>query len=169
MEDVAKEAGVAKGTVYLAFDSKEALFAAVVADVCEEIERRVAEAVEGVADPLARVRARLDAKYVFLHDLVSASPHAAELLETSDQVAARAVRDLDDRFRRELASDLTVAQEAKLIDLDAAKLESSAAASLLMRAARSCSLADEGREPPSTSTMRKRLFQATDLLLRGLK
>src|SRR5215510_9648928 len=62
IEDVANEAGLAKGTIYLYFASKEELFAALAAQLCEEalagVERALAE-----SGPLARrLAGALDAK-----------------------------------------------------------------------------------------------------------
>jgi AcrR family transcriptional regulator len=59
LEDVAQRAGVAKGTVYLYFDSKEALFKAVVRSglvrAIEEAENTLTDAEESSAELLRRV------------------------------------------------------------------------------------------------------------------
>src|SRR5882724_327139 len=55
VEDIAKEAGMAKGTVYLYFKSKEEIFAAVLARDLESLTDRTIEgmsAVESFADRL---------------------------------------------------------------------------------------------------------------------
>jgi TetR/AcrR family fatty acid metabolism transcriptional regulator len=55
MEDIAKEAGIAKGTVYLYFSSKEEVFTAVLARDLEQLTRQIIEgmsAAEIFADRL---------------------------------------------------------------------------------------------------------------------
>ncbi len=55
MVDIAKAAGVAKSLAYWYFESKEALFLAVVADVREQLRAAENEAVAGIDQPLARI------------------------------------------------------------------------------------------------------------------
>jgi AcrR family transcriptional regulator len=63
VDQIAKDAGVAKGTVYYNFPSKQALFEALLAQGMDELEQRLAKASEGLA-PLpaiiALVRAQLE-------------------------------------------------------------------------------------------------------------
>jgi AcrR family transcriptional regulator len=54
--DITEKAGIAKGTLYLYFRSKEELFLAVIRDAAERLRHSVAEALHGVEDPLERVR-----------------------------------------------------------------------------------------------------------------
>lgn len=54
--DITEKAGIAKGTLYLYFRSKEELFLAVIRDAAERLRNSVAEALHGVEDPLERVR-----------------------------------------------------------------------------------------------------------------
>jgi AcrR family transcriptional regulator len=66
MEDIARRAGVAKGTIYLQFDDKEALFEAIVR---QEISPLIG-AVAADREPGETVRAFLDRTILpFLHDL----------------------------------------------------------------------------------------------------
>ncbi len=162
IEDVAKAADVAKGTVYLAFESKDALFRAVCEDVCRELLSRADKAADGIADPQQRMVARLEAKYLWLHGWVSSSPHASELLSSKDSVAADVLRKMDKRFAASLADDLKLA-------FPFAKAESAAeAARLLMRTARACGLADEGDGLPSERVVRERMRLAFEAVLMGL-
>ncbi|HYG66302.1 MAG TPA: helix-turn-helix domain-containing protein, partial [Anaeromyxobacteraceae bacterium] len=62
IEDVAKRAGVGKGTVYLHFESKEALFAAAVRRVWGQAVAEVEAAVERARTPEAKVRAFLEVR-----------------------------------------------------------------------------------------------------------
>lgn len=166
MDDVAREAGVAKGTLYLAFDSKDALFRGVCADLCDEILAR-GDAAAAAAEPgLPRVRARLVAKYVWLHGWLNESPHADELLASKDQVAADLVQSMDLRFVERLAGDVAAAAEADGISL--APWTAEGAARALMRIARSASLADEGAPLPTQAVVEERLGALLALAVRGL-
>lgn len=55
--NITSEAGIAKGTFYLYFDSKEDLFLEVIRDAVLRLRRAVAEAVGQVDDPMEKVRA----------------------------------------------------------------------------------------------------------------
>ncbi|HSP79065.1 MAG TPA: TetR/AcrR family transcriptional regulator [Myxococcaceae bacterium] len=59
IEDIAREAGIAKGAVYLEFQGKEALLEAVVAKLVEEVGRRFAAEVLPVESPRERLRTSL--------------------------------------------------------------------------------------------------------------
>lgn len=82
IDDVAREAGIAKGTVYLYFDSKDALFDAVAERICSE---RVALA-EGLLESPASITEQLvgilDIHVGMMYRLVAESPHLAELTES---------------------------------------------------------------------------------------
>jgi AcrR family transcriptional regulator len=49
LDDVAREAGVAKGTLYLYFDSKDAIFAAIAEHLCAEVLRNAEAAIASSA------------------------------------------------------------------------------------------------------------------------
>lgn len=58
MQDVAREAGVSKGTLYVYFDSKEAVFAAIVGRECGRMQdtvRRIGTASGDVREELAQI------------------------------------------------------------------------------------------------------------------
>ncbi|SEP11074.1 TetR/AcrR family transcriptional regulator [Aquisalimonas asiatica] len=56
VQDIADAIGVGKGTIYRLFDSKEALFLACVERAVETIHSRATTAVEGLNDPLEKIR-----------------------------------------------------------------------------------------------------------------
>ena len=107
---MANEAGLAKGTIYLYFDSKEELFAALAAKLCQEslggVETALAE-----PEPLPRrLAGALDAKIGHFHRLLSGSAHAAELLDESASIAASHLDHLDRAFRAALEKALRAAK-----------------------------------------------------------
>src|SRR5262249_23969871 len=117
IEDVANEAGLAKGTIYLYFASKEELFAALAAQLCGEALTGV-EAALAASGPLARrLACALDAKIGHFHRLLSGSAHAAELLDESATIAASHLEHLDGAFHDALVRALARAK----LGLDAKK------------------------------------------------
>ena len=85
IEDIAREAGIAKGAVYLEFESKESLLAAVVEVLFADIGRRWAEEVMPLDSPRERLRATLRFAYrelardVLFERLVREDPELAVL------------------------------------------------------------------------------------------
>lgn len=67
MDEVASKAGVAKGTLYYHFKSKEELFYFVVQSGIDLISNEVSKAIEEVDDPVEKMKvvARLQLKYVY--------------------------------------------------------------------------------------------------------
>jgi TetR/AcrR family fatty acid metabolism transcriptional regulator len=68
VEDVAKEAGVSKGTIYTYFDRKEELLGAVARGLMAELEGREEAILESDRPPLEKIRA-------MLHEFVDAVGH----------------------------------------------------------------------------------------------
>src|SRR5260370_31261288 len=88
IDEVARAADIAKGTLYLYYDSKEMLFAEVAKHICADIlvEARRASAMPA---PLAeRLVGILDAEIGVLYRLVEHSPHVRELTETKEAMAS---------------------------------------------------------------------------------
>lgn len=168
MDDVAKEADVAKGTLYLAFSSKEDLLRGACADLCDELMAAATEAAQGAESPIERMRIRLETKYARVHELVHLSPHAAELLHSKDVIAEEIVKKSEVAFRRLVMVDLEEAAAAQLIDLKRFSVETSQVAGTLMRLAASCSLADEGATAPTVGVFKKRLQLGLTIFLAGL-
>jgi TetR/AcrR family fatty acid metabolism transcriptional regulator len=61
MDDVVKEAGTSKGSIYFHFPNKEKLFIALVDQFADLIERRATEAIQNEKQGIARVEAALRA------------------------------------------------------------------------------------------------------------
>lgn len=85
IEDIAREAGIAKGAVYLEFESKEILLHAVIGTLFEEIGHRYAAEVMPLESPRERLRATLRFAYrelsreVLFERLVREDPDLAVL------------------------------------------------------------------------------------------
>jgi AcrR family transcriptional regulator len=89
LDDVVREAGIAKGTLYLYFDSKDALFAAIAERLCVEMLRNAEEAIGSSSSITSRLVGCLDAYIGSSHRLTAQSPHIAELTESKEAVAAK--------------------------------------------------------------------------------
>lgn len=76
MERVASEQGIAKGTLYLYFPSKEALFYACVDHGMQQLQTQLKAAADSVPDPLDRIRRAIRSYLEFFDQ----HPQYAELL-----------------------------------------------------------------------------------------
>lgn len=88
MDEIAREAGVSKPTLYAYFADKDALFAA----VCDHVGKKMLAAATAALTAkglVARVQGILTAKFTGTYELLRTSPYAQELIDTQ-QAAARA-------------------------------------------------------------------------------
>jgi AcrR family transcriptional regulator len=76
MREIAAAAGITKPVLYLHFESKEALFVALLEEISGELTARGAAALATDAPPEARVRAAVEAFFAFVEE----RPAAARLL-----------------------------------------------------------------------------------------
>lgn len=88
IDDIARTAGIAKGTVYLYVENKEALFRTLSQSLLDRVLQNAAQAASTPAPVAERLTAILEAKFGFFHELLSGSPHANELLDSSSKVCA---------------------------------------------------------------------------------
>lgn len=77
IDDLAREAGIGKGTVYLSFDSKETIALACIDRMVERLIAKLREIAVGPADPAGRVRAMLVERV--MHRFDYARPHSDSL------------------------------------------------------------------------------------------
>ena len=133
VDAIAAAAGCAKPTLYAYFPDKDALFLA----VCEHVLAGIltqSEAALTVDGPLeVRLSAVLAAKYTYLFELVHASPHATELLGSSNRVAAKLVEDADRRFTGMVREVLQASIEIGEIDPARAGLSLTRLVDVLLR------------------------------------
>jgi AcrR family transcriptional regulator len=96
MDDIARAAGVAKGTLYLYFDSKAAVFRAMQLANFEQTEIRCQTAVDQGETFLDRLNGLLQANYGWMHAQFGGSEFLAELGDARSTVGAD-IADLSDR------------------------------------------------------------------------
>jgi AcrR family transcriptional regulator len=153
IDEVAREAGIAKGTVYLSFKSKAELFAAIADRLCAstlaDVQRIALEAM-----PLTtRLVGILDRYIGATHRLVAQSPHIAELTASKETLSAAAFDALDRRIRSLLS-----------VLLGEAGIARDGAADMFLAAGNGTLYTGDDAEQP----YRARLAMMVDTLLAGL-
>jgi AcrR family transcriptional regulator len=136
VDDIAREAGIAKGTIYLSFASKEEVFQA----LSQSLAQRMLAGAEAArhrpgttADKLAAMHAAWFGTYA---ETISRSPHAAELLDAKHRLSAALVTDAASQYKRLVRDVLTEAVAAGELDLEPPGLTADTAAELLIGSAR---------------------------------
>jgi len=136
MDDIAGEAGIGKGTIYLSFASKEEVFQA----LGQRLAQRMLAGAETArrrhgttADKLAAMHAAWFGTYA---ETISRSPHAAELLDAKHRLSADLVADAGSQYKRLVRDVLTEAVAAGELNLEPAGLTADTAAELLIASAR---------------------------------
>lgn len=164
MEDIAKDANVAKGTLYIYFKSKDELFEALARQLAERVDHDF-RAVMAQNLPLeAKVLAMLDAKLGFIYRWVLSSPHAAELTDPTNRLPDDVFGPVDRNFRAALARILKEGVKRGEIDLKGAQLTAEATVDTLIAAAHG---AEKGAR--DEDEFHDRLCRIVRLFLRGLR
>lgn len=133
VDAIAAAAGCAKPTLYAHFPDKDAIFLAVCEHVLSGILTK-SEAAAATDGPLEKkLAAVISAKYTYLFELVHGSPHAAELLGSSNRLAAKLVEDVDRRFMSIVREVLQTAIEQGEIEPARAGLSLNRLVDLLLR------------------------------------
>lgn len=101
---ITQRAGVALGTFYTYFDSKEAVFRALVRDMSQATRQHVAEAVKGAPDRLAAERMGLEAFITFARRHRELYRIIEEAQFVANDVYREHYRTFVDGYRRNLAA-----------------------------------------------------------------
>jgi AcrR family transcriptional regulator len=136
MDDIAREAQIGKGTIYLSFASKEEVFQA--------LAQRLAQQMLAGAEAASRRPATTADKLAAMHvawfgtyaDTIRRSPHAADLLDAKHQLSADLAADASSRYKRLVREIIIEAAAAGELDLEPAGLTPDTAAELLIASAR---------------------------------
>ena len=166
IDDLARETGIAKGTVYLYFATKEAIFRA----LCEQVTVRVladADQAARTPAPLAtRLRGVLAAKFDYVHALLHGSPHAGELLDSTNRLSADLFRQADRAYLRIVARTIEEAVKRGEITRGRRLLDAGAAADLLVASAHGAQ--SDGGAPAPPRLLRRRLDDLVNVLVTAL-
>jgi Transcriptional regulator len=80
MEAIAREAGIAKATLYAQFPDKTAVFAGIVDTLLDQLDAAFRQGLAGQGGAAERIGAALAGQYRVLALALEGSPHAAELM-----------------------------------------------------------------------------------------
>ncbi|GGA55664.1 TetR/AcrR family transcriptional regulator [Pelagibacterium lentulum] len=105
MEAIAKEARVAKPTLYKHFSDKDAVFSAILSDLAVAKSRAFKEGFEEAGDIRKRVAGGLAKKFGLVAEVLEASPHANELIGAHHRMA-RPLRVVDEAIAEQIAEAL---------------------------------------------------------------
>src|SRR5271167_617861 len=95
IDDIAQAAQVAKRTVYLHFESKAAVFLAILEYLADQVRQRCDAAENAGGTPVQRLTGLLDAYFGMAFELFSTSEHMPELEETFSKLARARIGDLN--------------------------------------------------------------------------
>ena len=113
MEAIAREARIAKPTLYAYFPDKSAVFAALVEQLIEGWRQDFLTALHGEGDVVQRVGAALTAKHKGAMKLLEGSPHAEELYGEHDRLSGPQFRTFDAELQAALETELAGAGVAR--------------------------------------------------------
>jgi len=136
MDDIATEAGVAKGTLYLYFTSKEALFRALLARNVALAERLCDAAQTRGGDLAAQIFGQLDAWFGMVLDQYGASGHLPELSAARMSIGREVVEAADRAYEARLVRMIETAHAEGKANLASTGLDARQAVSVLLAAAR---------------------------------
>src|SRR5579862_3172179 len=163
IDDIAREAEIAKGSVYLSFKSKEGIFRALCERLLERMESAV-EAARATTGPVdQRLVAVLEAKFGFLFETVYRSAHAAELMDSKNRLSADIFAQSGRRYMKVLREMIEEAIRGGELEPSQLELDASALAQMLVAAA-------HGIESNATSRAQyhRRLREIVRVIVAGL-
>lgn len=116
MEAIAREARIAKPTLYAQFADKDAVFAAIVDSLLDELLEAFHAGMAGDGDLAERIGDALAGQFAALNRALAGSPHATELMGEHRR-AGEKFREKDDEAHQALATALAKAGVKHATDL----------------------------------------------------
>lgn len=166
IDDIAQAAGIAKGTVYLYFKSKEEIFRALAQQLIDQMLTATETVRSSSAGITAQLRDMLDAKFGYFFELLHHSAHVRELLDAKNQLCADLFVQADRRYQRMLTEIIAQAEKRGELHLAAVELEPDVAAELLTRSA--SGLGTYGTAAPTPPAFRRHLNALVRVFVVGL-
>ena len=163
VSQVAKEAGVADGTIYLYFKNKEDILIQLFGDVMDEILHRQELAIAGIEDPVEKL-----STFARIHfDSVAESRALAEVITVELRQSSKFMRDTDMKpFGRYLGTIAKVVEDGQALGVFSGRINSRVAARAIFGAIDELALEwAMGRRQTSLSDA---CMQTVDLFLSGL-
>lgn len=149
MEDIAKETGISRASLYSYFDNKEEIFRSLsvaLQDDALNSAERILQDTAGAASLKERIENALLAYVGRLHEIIAESPHSNELMDESSRLCGEIALASSKRFEEMLAAALDVGVEAGDINLKSAGLTPATAAELIRLATYGFKQGVEGSE-----------------------
>lgn len=84
IDDIARAAGLGKGTIYLYFKSKDEIFLRTVQHEMQGLLAKIREAVASQGGPESRLRCYMTARFGYLEELLARFDHRLEILQDSN-------------------------------------------------------------------------------------
>jgi AcrR family transcriptional regulator len=163
MDDIAREAGIGKGTIYLSFAGKDEVFRALSQSLSQRMlnDAETARRQPGTtADRLTAICAAWFGTYV---ETIRRSPHAAELMDAKHRLSADVVSRAASRYKRLVRDVLAEAAAAGELDLESAGMTADTTAELLIASARGLQSSSA-----SPATYRRYLNSLVRVMVAGL-
>jgi len=113
MEAIARQARVAKPTLYAYFPDKSAVFDALLVRLIDAWRAQFLAALRGEGDVVQRIAAAMIAKHKAVHGLLGSSPHADELYGEHDRGGAARFAAFDAGLADIIESELATAGVAR--------------------------------------------------------
>ena len=135
MDDVAKEAGLAKATLYLHFKGKDDVFRAMLALIGRSVEARCAAVMARSGPFTAKLAALLDAHYGTGYACFGSGEHLVELKSVMLSIAGDEVEAFEAIFARHVTTLIEAANADGAISLERSGLSRADFVATLMRAA----------------------------------
>jgi AcrR family transcriptional regulator len=162
MDDIARETGIAKGTIYLSFAGKEEVFQALARRLAQRMLAGAEAAGRRPGTTADKLTAIIGAWFGTYADTISRSPHADELLDAKHRLSADVVTDAASRYKQLVRDILAAAAATGELDLESVDLTPDTAAELLIASAR-------GLDPSAPSpAYRRSLETLVRIMVAGL-
>lgn len=171
VSEVAKRAGVADGTIYLYFESKDDILISLFEEKMDDIIQRLTQLLDGHSDPETKMR-----RYIAEHlELVSEQPHLMQVLTVELRQSARFIKEYRPQgFKRYLAVIGSILEEGQAQGVFRKDLDPSIFRRALFGAIDEISLewilrAHSGEETPRHLDPKRIAEQIAEFILRGLR
>jgi AcrR family transcriptional regulator len=163
IDDIAREAAIAKGTVYLYFQSKEEIFRALSLQMIERILADARDAASASAPLGEKLLAVLEAKFGYVFETVHRSAHALELLDSKNRLCADLFTASDREYSRVVTRIMADADARHEIGLSRLAIKPRDAAVILLDCAHGL-----GVNPVRPALYHRRLAELVSIFVAGL-
>lgn len=155
MDDIARAAGVAKGTLYFYFEGKEAVFRAMHARTLADLSRLCDEAETAELPFAEKLYQLLDRQCGAVQERYARSEHLTELDVTRTTIGADLAREADAAYAARLVRVFQAACRTGEIDIDASGLAAESLVATLLAATKGAKHGPDG--PIELAAYRERL------------